>query len=303
MMAMSTGSDSTVAAELPKDVRYYEHWVFMKRNADHDYDIPPTVVATTCNVEDAIDIMIEADYEIYDDEKAEILRHMCIGEMYMMNEDTCVWKTRSVRRRLIIWSHRQYYDRRMDTDNFMEVWVAYRKYMDYIDNCYDNEHRLSEKEKELLRRHAPYEDLVFPEEHVASSVAALASTTVSASALAKVEAPASASARPNTEPVYAVTASASSPFWNGAVTRSLGETPQTVVEGHHNIKKRPARMWDDDDYAERNPGSALRSDGSVQDEMDADEEEELVHTFKQARIGYYTDVEVKVEVEEEDDDI
>jgi len=294
-MAMSTGSDSTVAAELPKDVRYYEQWVFMKRNADHDYDIPPTVVATTCNVEDAIDIMIEADYEIYDDEKAEILRHMCIGEMYMMNEDTCVWKTRSVRRRLIIWSHRQYYDRRMDTDNFMEVWVAYRKYMDYIDNCYDNEHRLSEKEKELLRRHAPYEDLVFPEEHVASSVAP--------SAPVSVEAPASVSARPNTEPVYAVTASASSPFWNGAVTRSLGETPLSemrpaVVEGYHNIKK---RTWYEDDYAERNPGSALRSDdGSVQDEMDADEEEELVHTFKQARIGNYTDVEVKVE---EDDDL
>ncbi len=294
-MASSTGSDSTVAAELPKNVRYYEHWVFMKRNADHDYDIPPTVVATTCNVEDAIDIMIEADYEIYDDEKAEILRHMCIGEMYMMNEDTCVWKTRSVRRRLIIWSHRQYYDRRMDTDNFMEIWVAYRKYMDYIDNCYDNEHRLSEKEKELLRRHAPYEDLVFPEEHVASSVAP--------------SVPVSASARLNTEPVYAttasaVTASASAPNWNGAYTRALGETPPSemrpsemrpsemrpsemqpvVVEGHHNIKKRPARMWYDD--------------GSVEDEMDDDD---LIQTFKQARIGYYTDVEVKVE--EEDDDL
>jgi hypothetical protein len=287
-MAMSTGSDSTVAAELPKHVRYYEQWVFMKRNADHDYDIPPTVVATTCNVEDAIDIMIEADYEIYDDEKAEILRHMCIGEMYMMNEDTCVWKTRSVRRRLIIWSHRQYYDRRMDTDNFMEIWVAYRKYMDYIDNCYDNEHRLSEKEKELLRRHAPYEDLVFPEEHVTSSVAPSAPVSVEATA------------RPNTEPVYAVTASASSPFWNGAVTRSLGETPPSemrpaVVEEYHNIKKRPARMWDDE---------SVQSDGSVQDEMDADEEEELVHTFKQARIGNYTDVEVKVEVKvEEDDDL
>jgi hypothetical protein len=277
---MASSTSTGVDAELPKNVRYYEHWVFMKRNADHDYDIPPTVVATTCNVEDAIDIMIEADYEIYDDEKAEILRHMCIGEMYMMNEDTCVWKTRSVRRRLIIWSHRQYYDRRMDTDNFMEIWVAYRKYMDYIDNCYDNEHRLSEKEKELLRRHAPYEDLVFPEEHVASSVIASAPVSVQATA------------RLNTEPVYATTASASTLNWNGAVTRSLGETPPSemrpaVVEGHHNIKKRPARMWYDDD-----------DDGSVQDEMD---DEDLIQTFKQARIGNYTDVEVKVE--EEDDDI
>lgn len=266
-MASSTDSSVSastgVAAELPKHVRYYEQWVFMKRNADHDYDIPPTVVATTCNVEDAIDIMIEADYEIYDDEKAEILRHMCIGEMYMMNEDTCVWKTRSVRRRLIIWSHRQYYDRRMDTDNFMEIWVAYRKYMDYIDNCYDNEHRLSEKEKELLRRHAPYEDLVFPEEHVASSVAVVPEL---------------------------VSASASAPNWNGAYTRALGEMRPsemgpTVVEERSNIKKRPARMWYDD--------------GSVQDDMD-DEEEELIHTFKQARIGNYTDVELKVE---DDDDI
>lgn len=278
-----TGAGTSADAELPKHVRYYEHWVFMKRNADYDYDIPPTVVATTCNVEDAIDIMIEAEYEIYDDEKAEILRHMCIGEMYMMNEDTCVWKTRSVRRRLIIWSHRQYYDRRMDTDNFMEVWVAYRKYMDYIDNCYDNEHRLSEKEKELLRRHAPYEDLVFPEEYVASSVEVVPEPVV-ASALASV----------------------SAPNWNGAHTRALGEMPPSemrpaVVEGRSNIKKRPVRMWYNDDYAERNHGSALRSDdGSVQDEMDDDD---LIQTFKQARIGNYTDVEVKVEVEEEDDDI
>ena len=265
--------------EVPKVVRYYEHWVFMKRNADIDYDIPPTVVASTCNVEDAIDIMIEADFDIYDDEKARILRHMCIGEFYMINDDTCVWKTRSVRRRMIIWDHRQHYDRRMDTDNFMEVWVAYRKYVDYIENCYDNDLRLTEEEKGVLRRQAPYEDLVFPEEHVASAAGVPA--PVPAPAPAQVQA-----ARPNVEPIY----SAAAESWNGAATRSLGEMPLAATQ---NLKKRPVCMWHDDD-------------GSVQGEMTLDEEEELVHTFKHARITLASqaeDSEVKVMDSDEEDDL
>jgi hypothetical protein len=264
----------------------------MKRNADIDYDIPPTVVASTCNVEDAIDIMVEADFDIYDDEKARILRHMCIGEFYMINDDTCVWKTRSVRRRLIIWDHRQHYDKRMDTDNFMEVWVAYRKYVDYIENCYDNDLRLTEEEKGVLRRQAPYEDLVFPEEHVASAVG------VEAQAQAQAQASVYG-ARPNVEPIY----SASAESWNGVATRSLGEMPLASTQ---NLKKRPVCMWHEEDNAMRYPGSVLRSDGSVQGEMTLDEEEELVHTFKHARITLASraeDSEVKVMDEDDEDDL
>lgn len=202
--------------EMP--VRRYPQWVFMKRNADVDYDAPPTVVASTCNVEDAIDIMVEAEFDAYDPDKAEILRAMKVSELFMINDDIGVWRTVSVRRRLIIWDHRQHYDRRMDTDNFMEVWVAFRKYMDYIENCYDNDFRLNAEERVLLHRHVPYQDLVFAEEYGDGLVMA-------------------------GDGGGGGVASSAAPLWNGAHTRSLGELP--VAGG--NIRKRSASVWMDDD--------------------------------------------------------
>jgi hypothetical protein len=164
--------------------------------------------------------------------------------------------------------------------------------VDYIENCYDNDLRLTEEEKGVLRRQAPYEDLVFPEEHVASAVG------VEAQAQAQAQASVYG-ARPNVEPIY----SASAESWNGVATRSLGEMPLASTQ---NLKKRPVCMWHEEDNAMRYPGSVLRSDGSVQGEMTLDEEEELVHTFKHARITLASraeDSEVKVMDEDDEDDL
>jgi hypothetical protein len=250
-------STLNIVEEPAKALRHYEHWVFMKRNADYDYDVPPTVVASTCHVEEAIDIAVEADFDVYDEEKADILRKMKVGELFMVTDDTAVWKTRSVRRRLIIWDHRQYYDRRMDTDNFMAVWKAYRKYVDYIENCYDNDLALNTEEQGLLRRHVPYQDLVFPEtyEHDILTMSGAAEYTL------EVE----------THPVTArsvslggftgqaeepVLASASASVWNGAHTRAQ-------------LKRRVCMT------------------NECEDECTAEEDEELLMHFKNARIGEY----------------
>lgn len=217
-MSSATASASAatdVPAEYEPPVRRYPQWVFMKRNADLDYEAPPTVVASTCNVEEAIDIMVEAEFDAYDVEKAEILRTMKVSELFMVTDDIAVWRTESVRRRLIIWDHRQHYDRRMDNDNFMEVWAAFRKYIDYIENCYDNEFRLSAEERVLLHRHVPYQDLVFAEEYGDGLVMAADGG--------------------------GGVASSAAPVWNGAHTRSLGELPVG------NIRKRSASTWMEDD--------------------------------------------------------
>lgn len=146
--------------------RYYDHYVFMKRNYDDDYAVPPTVIASTPYAEDAVDIMMEAENDTYDEEKAEVIRKMKLHEMYMVNDDILIWKCRSKDRRLIIWSLRQHLTNRI-TDDFMEVWIAYRKYLDYIENCYDNEHHLNEEEQALLLHHVPYQDFHFENEEKA----------------------------------------------------------------------------------------------------------------------------------------
>lgn len=279
-------STLNIVEEAAKPLRYYEHWVFMKRNADYDYDVPPTVVASTCNVEEAIDIAIEADFDVYDEEKAEILRKMKVGELYMVTDDTVVWKTRSVRRRLIIWDHRQHYDRRMDTDNFMAVWKAFRKYIDYIENCYDNDLSLSAEEQALLRRHAPYQDLVFPEGHGYGIVggddgsveddgrgATLACSFTASDGPAECTIEVEPYPSPTTETVTVsvtarsvslgghveepVLASASAAVWNGAHTRA-------------HLKRRVC-MTDE-----------------CEGECTAEEDEELLMHFKNARIGDYS---------------
>jgi hypothetical protein len=140
--------------------RFYDHYVFMKRNYDDEYEIPPTVVAATPYAEDAVDIMMEAENDLYDEEKADVIRKMKLHELYMVNDDILVWKCRSKDRRLIIWSLRQYLSNRI-TDDFMEVWMAYRKYLDYIENCYDNHFELDEEEQALLLHHMPYQDFHF----------------------------------------------------------------------------------------------------------------------------------------------
>ncbi len=254
--------DSSVD-EPVKPMRHYEHWVFMKRNADYDYDVPPTVVAATCHVEEAIDIAVEADFDVYDEEKADILRKMKVGELYMVTDDIAVWKTRSVRRRLIIWDHRQHYDRRMDTDNFMAVWRAYRKYVDYIENCYDNDLALNTEEQGLLRRHVPYQDLVFPEsyEHDTLSGSGPVECTIE---VEEYPPSVTASVTSRSVPLGGFTAQAEEPViasasvatWNGAHTRA-------------HLKRR------------------ICSTGECEDECVDEEDEELLAHFKNARIGDY----------------
>ena len=268
-MSSATASASATAAtavpaEYEPPVRRYPQWVFMKRNADLDYDAPPTVVASTCNVEEAIDIMVEAEFDAYDVEKAEILRAMKVSELFMVTEDIAVWRTESVRRRLIIWDHRQHYDRRMDNDNFMEVWAAFRKYMDYIENCYDNDFCLSAEERVLLHHHVPYQDLVFAEEYGDGLVMAADGLVMAA------------------DDGGGGVASSAAPVWNGAHTRSLGELPVG------NIRKRSASAWMQDDV-----GSSA----------DADTEELMLsHYLKQARITPATLAEDSMQKVEDDDD-
>ncbi len=257
-MSASASASAVPLAEYDAPVRRYPQWVFMKRNADVDYDAPPTVVASTCNVEDAIDIMIEAEFDAYDPDKADILRGMKVAELFMINDDIGVWRTESVRRRLIIWDHRQHYDRRMDNDDFMAVWAAFRKYMDYIENCYDNDFRLTAEERVLLQRHVPYQDLVFAEEYGDGRVEA-------------GQAAGQAS-------------QASAPNWNGAHTRAFGELP--VTQG--NIRKRSASAWMDDDGSVDD-----ETEARIYNDID---EEFLSHSLKQARITLSTraeDSEVK----------
>lgn len=269
-------STMSIVEESAKPMRYYEHWVFMKRNADYDYDVPPTVVASTCHVEEAIDIAIEADFDVYDEEKADILRKMKVGELFMVTDDIAVWKTRSVRRRLIIWDHRQHYDRRMDTDNFMDVWRAYRKYMDYIENCYDNDLALNTEEQGLLRRHVPYQDLVFPEsyEHDTLTASGPVECTIEVEPYPE---PATASVTSRSVPLGGFTAQAEEPVlasvsaavWNGAHTRA-------------HLKRRVC-MTDE-----------------CEGECTAEEDEELLMHFKNARIGDYA-LPVNGQQESEDD--
>lgn len=148
-------------AHICKD-RVYYHYVFMLRNSDDDYDIPPTVVATTSNIEEAVDILLDAEQYVYNEKKVGILRAMNTSELYMVNDDVFVWKTQSRNQRLVIWNLRQYLDRRIE-DEFMSVWKSYRRYVDYCENGFENDMELIDIEKNLLRVHMPYNDIEFQE--------------------------------------------------------------------------------------------------------------------------------------------
>ena len=135
--------------------RLYEHYVFMLRNRDDDYAVPPTVVATTKSVEEAIDIMMDADQMVYRVEKANILRRLKVAEMFVINEEVVVWKTVSRLPRLIIWSLRQHLNLSV-ADEFMSVWRAYRRYIDYVEHGMENDMELGAEEKRLLLTHVPH---------------------------------------------------------------------------------------------------------------------------------------------------
>ena len=140
--------------------RLYEHYVFMLRNRDDDYAVPPTVVATTKSIEEAIDIMMDADQMVYRVEKAHILRSLKVAEMFIINEEVVVWKTVSRLPRLIIWSLRQHLNLSV-ADEFMSVWRAYRRYIDYVEHGMENDMELGAEEKRLLLTHAPHNRYLF----------------------------------------------------------------------------------------------------------------------------------------------
>lgn len=135
--------------------RLYEHYVFMLRNRDDDYAVPPTVVATTKSIEEAIDIMMDADQMVYRVEKANVLRRLKVAEMFVINEEVVVWKTVSRLPRLIIWSLRQHLNLSV-ADEFMSVWRAYRRYIDYVEHGMENDMELGAEEKRLLLTHVPH---------------------------------------------------------------------------------------------------------------------------------------------------
>jgi hypothetical protein len=135
--------------------RVYRHYVFMLRNKDDDYSVPPTVVASTTDIEEAIEILLDAEQQVYSANKIATLRKMKVGEMYIINEDVVVWFTESRRRRIIIWSLRQYLNKCV-VDEFMNVWMAYRKYIDYVDHGLENDMALTDDERGTLVAHVPY---------------------------------------------------------------------------------------------------------------------------------------------------
>ena len=129
----------------------------MMRNRDDDYDIPPTVITSTSDVEEAVDIAIDADQMIYHEEKVQIIRSMKLAELYMINDDILVWKTQSRQKRLIIWNLRQYLNRRVE-DEFTMVWKAWRRYIDWVDNGMENDEAPVVTEWALLKAHMPYQN-------------------------------------------------------------------------------------------------------------------------------------------------
>jgi hypothetical protein len=135
--------------------RVYRHYVFMLRNKDDDYSVPPTVVASTTDIEEAIEILLDAEQQVYSASKIATLRKMKVGEMYIINEDVVVWFTLSRRRRIIIWCLRQYLNKCV-VDEFMNVWMAYRKYIDYVDHGLENDMALTDDERCTLVAHVPY---------------------------------------------------------------------------------------------------------------------------------------------------
>jgi hypothetical protein len=135
--------------------RVYRHYVFMLRNKDDDYSVPPTVVASTTDIEEAIEILLDAEQQVYSANKIATLRKMKVGEMYIINEDVVVWFTESRRRRIIIWCLRQYLNKCV-VDEFMNVWIAYRKYIDYVDHGLENDMALTDDERSTLVAHVPY---------------------------------------------------------------------------------------------------------------------------------------------------
>jgi hypothetical protein len=137
--------------------RIYHQYVFMMRNRDDDYDIPPTVIAATSDVEEAVDIAIDADQMIYHEEKVQIIRSMKLAELYMINDDILVWKTQSRQKRIIIWNLRQYLNRRVE-DEFTMVWKAWRRYIDWVDNGMENDEAPVVTEWALLKAHMPYQN-------------------------------------------------------------------------------------------------------------------------------------------------
>lgn len=147
----------------PCTERVYHQYVFMMRNRDDDYDIPPTVVATTSDVEEAVDIAIDADQMIYNDKKVENIRKMGIAQLYMVNDDILVWKTQSRQKKLIIWNLRQYLNRRIQ-DEFMSVWKAFRRYVDWIDAGFEHDMAPTMTEIMLLKQSMPYEKFRFKKE-------------------------------------------------------------------------------------------------------------------------------------------
>ena len=147
----------------PCSERIYHQYVFMMRNRDDDYDIPPTVVATTSDIEEAIDIMIDAEQMIYQEKKVDIIRKMGLAQLYMINDDILVWKTQSRQKHLIIWNIRQYLTRRVE-DEFMSVWKAFRRYMDYVDNGCENDMEPTVAEQALMNEHMPYQKFEYVKE-------------------------------------------------------------------------------------------------------------------------------------------
>lgn len=135
--------------------RVYRHYVFMLRNRDDDYSVPPTVVASTTDIEEAIEILLDAEQQVYSSSKIATLRKMKLGEMYIINDDVVVWFTESRRRRIIIWCLRQHLNKCV-VDDFMNVWKAYRKYIDYVDHGLENDMALTDDERSTLVAHAPY---------------------------------------------------------------------------------------------------------------------------------------------------
>jgi hypothetical protein len=127
----------------------------MLRNKDDDYSVPPTVVASTTDIEEAIEILLDAEQQVYSASKIATLRKMKVGEMYIINEDVVVWFTESRRRRIIIWCLRQYLNKCV-VDEFMNVWIAYRKYIDYVDHGLENDMALTDDERSTLVAHVPY---------------------------------------------------------------------------------------------------------------------------------------------------
>ena len=84
-----------------------------------------------------------------------MLRRLKVAEMFVINEEVVVWKTVSRLPRLIIWSLRQHLNLSV-ADEFMSVWRAYRRYIDYVEHGMENDMELGAEEKRLLLTHVPH---------------------------------------------------------------------------------------------------------------------------------------------------